>query len=87
MGSAASAARPRAAERYSMEDVRDTVERCLIPAVAKADHRLQSQRVFTYDADEWEEAFGQTCRELMAKDDSEDDQRQDSPVFTQDDSD
>ena len=29
MGGAASAARPRAAERYSMEDVRDTVERFL----------------------------------------------------------
>lgn len=44
-------------------------------------------QVFAYNADEWEEAFGQTCRELMAKDDTEDDQRQDSPVFTQDDSD
>ena len=49
-------------------------------------------QVFAYDADEWEETFGQTCRELMAKDDTDellakddtDDQGQDSPVFSQD---
>jgi hypothetical protein len=39
MGGAASAARPRAAERYSMEDVRDTVERSSVTSESDSKHQ------------------------------------------------
>eukprot|EP00438_Fugacium_kawagutii_P027293 Skav202693 [mRNA] locus=scaffold654:23232:23486:- [translate_table: standard] len=83
MGSAASAV-PRlqacnrgiSAERYCVEDVEEMtrVQSCPIPAVDKADQRFQPTRVFAFDAEEWQMAFGHMRQDFTSNSESQESQ-------------
>eukprot|EP00490_Sorites_sp_Unknown_P028880 CAMPEP_0114682052 /NCGR_PEP_ID=MMETSP0191-20121206/56071_1 /TAXON_ID=126664 /ORGANISM="Sorites sp." /LENGTH=121 /DNA_ID=CAMNT_0001961107 /DNA_START=41 /DNA_END=406 /DNA_ORIENTATION=+ len=61
----ASASSPCAKPVYFMET--DDTDGYPIRATVQAEPQEQPNRVFAFDAEEWEAAFGKTCRELQAK--------------------